>query len=248
MSFTSRYRSILVLLIWLGSIWFPINLSAKILFSEDFENGKLEQWEVIGGTWKVIEIDGNHVVQTKEGANPNAFRTLNIDTEVFGDFTMVARIWQVSQDHGANIYFRNDQSRRNPERHSGYWYGISGALAASGWGIFDTGAQGVWEVAFSEVALDNWVRLKLAVKGKRATMWIAREDVDEDFQQMFEVDNLSEVTRVDFPRGRIGFVVAGGEVWVDDVVISSDGAGLAVKPRSKAAVTWGRLKRFSIGD
>ena len=215
----------------------------RILFSEDFEKGALRQWEVIGGTWKVIQIGNNHVVQTKEEKNPNAFRTLNITDQIFSDFTLEARIWQVSQDHGANIYFHNDQERRNPEQHSGYWFGMSGALAAVGWGTFNAGIQEVWDVLFSDIALDNWVRFRLKVEGKRATMWIQRDGVDRDFQQVFEVGDLSEVTQEDYPPGRLGFVVAGGEVLMDDVMVSDDGRGLAIEPVGKTAILWGQLKQ-----
>jgi len=215
----------------------------RILFSDDFEKGDLRQWDVIGGTWKVLQIDNNHLVQTKEAGNPNDFRTLNIMNRAFGDFTMEARIWQVSQDHGANIYFHNDQSRRNPQQHSGYWFGISGALAAVGWGLFKEGAQGVWDALFSNVPL-GWVRLRLKVKGKSATMWIQREGVDDDFQQVFEVADLFEETQADYPKGSIGLVVAGGAVQIDDVIVADD--ELAVEPAGKAAILWGQLKRENI--
>ncbi len=214
----------------------------KVLFSDDFESGNLGQWEVIGGGWKVTKIEGNRVAETKVAVDGDNFRTLNITDQVFSDFTIEARIWQVSQDHGANIYFRNNQSRRNPQQHSGYWFGISGALAAVGWGTFEDGVQSVIDVQFSDVQLDSWVRLKLDVKGRSAVMWIQRGGVDDEFQNVFEVDNLFEVTRQDYPKGSIGFVVAGAEVRIDDVVISDDGKGLAIEPVGKTAVLWGQLK------
>ena len=36
----------------------------KVLFSDDFENGNLGQWEAIGGGWKVTKIEGNRVAET----------------------------------------------------------------------------------------------------------------------------------------------------------------------------------------
>ena len=95
---------------------------------------------------------------------------------------------------------------------------------------------------FSDVQLDSWVGLKLDVEDRSAVIWIQRGGVDDEFQNVFEVDNLFEVTRQDYAKGSIGFVVAGAEVRVDDIVISDDGKGLAIELAGKTAVLWGQLK------
>ena len=128
----------------------------KIRFSDDFESGNLHRWEAIGGVWEIIEVDGNHVVRTKARTHEK-FLTLNIRNWHFRDFTMEARIWQVSLDQGANIYFHNDQSHNNAHLHSGYWFGVSGPFRAIGWGTIDDGMLRRWDTQRSAVPLNNWM-------------------------------------------------------------------------------------------
>lgn len=234
----------------LSLVWIVISgegAAAQVWFKADFENGNLREWEAIRGTWRVIQSGDNHVVQSRKAVLETGLRTLNIAGRIFGDFTMEARIWQVSRDHGANIYFHNDQSRTNPLRHSGYWFGISGAFRSVGWGTFNKGVQRVWEAqALSDVPLDRWVRLRLEVQGRSARMWLGPEDIAGAFQKVFDIPDLVEVTQMDYPTGRIGFIVGGVEVWMDDVVISGEELVLVIEPTGKAAVLWGQLKRGNL--
>ena len=216
----------------------------KVKFSDDFESGNLDRWQAVGGEWEIIEVDGNRVARTK-GSPDGKFMTLNIRNWAFDNFTMDARIWQVSLDQGANIYFHNDHSHSNPQRHSGYWFGISGAFRAVGWGTIDDGVFRRWDTQRSAVPLNNWVRLRLEVQGRRATMWMAGDHADDKFQQIFDVINLAKVIGKHYATGHIGFIATNKEVWVDDVVVTGDGTGLAVDPRENAAVLWGQLKRVN---
>jgi hypothetical protein len=205
---------------------------------DDFESGKLDRWTPVTGQWEIVREDGNRVLKSVPDGLTE-FRALNLASSVIGDFTFEARIRQVSQDHGANLYFRHNQTPENRVIHTGYWFGISGALAAVGWGTWDHGEQTVDDVMLSPVALD-WVKLRLEATGVKISMWIQREGVDDELALVFELEDIAAETGLDLREGRLGFDVAGNEVWIDDVAI--DGRSLDVAPSGKSAVSWGAVK------
>lgn len=223
------------------SLMFAFGTQAATLFSDDFEEGNLEKWEVVAGDWEIGEDDGNHFAVTKAAAEDELFRAVNVAGSQFTDFRMEARIWQVSRDHGANIYYHNDHTAETLNEPSGWWYGISGALDAVGWGWFDKGDQTVWDVLFSPIEL-GWVKLRLEVNGKSAVMSILREGVDNEYMTVFEPEDIAAEAGMNFARGFVGLIVAGDEVRIDDVVITGDTVATAIAPSGKAAATWGRLK------
>ncbi|MBT3270946.1 hypothetical protein HN371_27640 [Candidatus Poribacteria bacterium] len=211
---------------------------AAILFADDFQSGDLGAWQVVTGDWRVEEEDGNSYARSDGGP----FRTMNIADRMFGDVTMTARIWQVSQDHGANIYARNDQNAESRGRHSGYWFGVSGPLEAAGWGAFNRGVQTVQGVLYASAPLDTWVRLEVTLTGRSATMTAAVEGGAVVGEAAFDVPDLPAATSLDVPEGYLGFIVAGEQVRVDDVVVHGDVDSVAVRPRQSAAVTWASLR------
>ncbi len=209
-----------------------------VLFSDDFESGSLDRWNVVTGTWIVEEEDGNHYARTDGGP----FRVMNIAGVVFGDVTMSARIWHVSKDHGANIYARNDRATRDDVRHSGYWFGISGALDAAGWGMFRQGGQTVEDVLVASTALDSWVRVEVTMAGRSATMTAALEDGGVLGEASFDIPDIAEASGLDMPEGFFGFIVAGAQVRVDDVVVTGDADSVVVQPEGSTAILWASLK------
>ncbi|MEO2005460.1 MAG: hypothetical protein ABGY41_15335 [Candidatus Poribacteria bacterium] len=211
---------------------------AAVLFSDDFESGDLSKWNVVTGSWIVEEEDGNHYARTDGGP----FRVMNIAGRTFGDVTITARIWQVTRDHGANIYARNDLVTMEDAQHSGYWFGISGALDASGWGAFRRGGQTVGGVLVASTPLDTWVRLEVTLTGQSATMTAALEGDVALGEASFDIPNIASATGLDIPEGYFGFIVAGEQVRIDDVVVTGAADSVAVQPHRSAAITWASVK------
>ena len=210
-----------------------------VVIKDNFESGKLDRWTPINGQWDIVREDGNRVLKSVPDGLTE-FRTLNLASGVVGDFTFEARVRQVSQDHGANLYFRHNQTPENLVDHTGYWFGISGGLAAVGWGTWNQGAQTVDDILWSPVPLD-WVKLRLEATGGKISMWVQREGVDDDLTLAFELEDIAAETGLDLKEGRLGFNVAGNEVWIDDVAIEI--RSLDVEVSGKSAVSWGTLKR-----
>lgn len=209
-----------------------------VLFADDFESGDLSKWNVVTGSWIVEEEDGNHYARSDGGP----FRIMNIAGRMFGDVTMTARIWHVTKDHGANIYARNDRATRDDVLHSGYWFGISGALDASGWGTFRRGGQTVGGVLVSSAPLDTWVLLEVTLTGQSVTMTAALEGDVALGEASFDIPDIAAATGLDIPEGYFGFIVAGQQVRIDDVVVTGAADSVAVRPHRSAAITWASVK------
>ena len=127
-------------------------LAADTLFWDDFEAGNLEMWNVVNGEWDIIQEDGNRVARMTSG---DAFGVINIKELAVRDFTMEVRLWQVSRDNGANIYFYNNRTASNIGEDVGYWFGISGALDAVGWGEIIGAEMNLYHGMDSSVPLDS---------------------------------------------------------------------------------------------
>ncbi len=211
---------------------------AAVLFSDDFESGNLDRWNVVTGSWIVEAEDGNHYARTDGGP----FRVMNIAGRMFGDVTMTARIWHVSRDHGANIYARNDRATREDFHHSGYWFGISGSLDAAGWGMFRSGGQTVEGILVASSPFDTWVTLEVTMAGRSATISAALEGGGDLGELSFDIPDIGDASGLDTPEGYFGFIVGGAQVRVDDVVVTGDAHSVAVRPEGNAAVVWGSLR------
>ena len=193
------------------------NSSADMLFWDDFETGDLHRWTVVNGDWDVIRVDGNRVARLKGGAE---FGVINIRDLAVTDFSMRVRLRHVSGDDGANIYFYNNRTQENIGSDLGYWFGISGALDAIGWGESIGGSLRLSDIVVSETPL-TWVELGLSLLDRRASMAVMREGVDQGFIPLFEVGPLATYNDAE----SLGLVVAGREVWVDDVLVLNTGSG-----------------------
>ncbi|MAF10927.1 hypothetical protein CMK11_10805 [Candidatus Poribacteria bacterium] len=111
---------------------------------------------------------------------------MNIAARMFSDVTITARMWQVTQDHGASVCTRNDQHADSRGRHSRYWFGISGPLEAAGWGTFSRGVQTVQGVLLASSPLNAWVHLEVTLTGRSATMTAPVEGGDVVGEAAFE--------------------------------------------------------------
>ena len=118
---------------------------------------------------------------------------------------MRVRLRQVSGDDGANIYFSNNRTSDNIGLDLGYWFGISGALDAIGWGENIGGGLRLYDIVVSETPLDSWVQLALSLLDGRAAMSVMREGVDEGFVPLFDVGPLA----VSEGGDKLGLIVAG---------------------------------------
>jgi hypothetical protein len=205
---------------------------ATVLFSDDSESGNLDRWNLVTGSWIVEEEEGNHYARTDGGP----FRIINIAGRTFDDITITARMWHVSKDHGANIYARNDGAR------SGYWFGISGPLDAAGWGMFHHGGQTIEGVLVASSPLDTWVTLEVTMTGRSATMSAVLEGGGVLGETAFDIPDIADASGLDMPEGFFGFIVAGAQVRIDDVVVTGDADSVAVQPEGSAAMAWGSLK------
>ncbi len=203
-----------IILFLICSIGFAPTPSGETLFADDFESGGLEKWDVVNGEWDVIDVDGNHVARLINGVD---FAVINIANFAASDYTIEVRIWDVSQNQGANIYFRNNRTAANIGADSGFWFGISGALAAVGWGDTQGGLR-IIQVARSPVPF-TWMRLKLSLIDENALMWALREGVDDDFIQVFNISGFPTSSGSE----NLGLIVGGREVWVDDVLVYDQG-------------------------
>ena len=159
-------------------------------------------------------MDGNHVARLTNGIE---FAVINIANFAASDYTIEVRIWDISQNQGANIYFRNNLTAENIGTDSGFWFGISGALEAVGWGDTQGGLR-IIQVVRSSLPF-TWMRLKLSVINENALVWALREGVDDDFIQVFNVSGLPTSSGSE----NLGLIVGGREVWVDDVLVYDQG-------------------------
>jgi len=126
--------------------------------------------------------------------------------------------------------------------HSGYWFGISGPLDAAGWGMFRDGGQTVEGVLVSSSPLDTWVTVEVTMAGRSATMTAVLEDGGVLGEASFDIPDIAEASGLDMPQGFFGFIVAGAQVRIDDVVVIGDADSVAVQPEGSAAMVWGSLK------
>ena len=147
-------------------------ISAKILFSDDFEGGDFEKkWVIVVGNWEVKKVDGNNVAW-HDGPGSE---TILIKDMVFDDFIVEMRIRHVSDSAGAQIYWRTNEGPGNASG-DGYIFGENASGNTIRWYRVSGGNPVLQEeIPNIDISPDTWTWFKVKMEGAHAEMWYKRE-------------------------------------------------------------------------
>jgi len=221
---------------------FVITLTLSLTFSPlawslfyDFEAEKqLDDWQVIQGTWSIIdgELDG----KGPQAGQPGVMIVLSdqIWEDDWKDYTVEFRTKILDNTEDAGVVFRWQKAEPNDRKYYLYridnWPRGFGQKQAEGWVAGNM--QGQTKV---DIDPDTWYEFKLEVVGKKFDCYL-------DDELMFELEDPKDT----YSWGRIGFRMWNSHARYDDLEIKGPGIpGSAVKPVDKTTITWGQIKRNS---
>ena len=223
-------------------IFIPSSVYSETLFSDDFEAGLQDIWvfsERGGeGDWNVIEENGNNVLQ-KTGSS---WTIISVDG--VGGVEGGKEVWATARIR-CDVAAANEGTEVglliDPANSKGNWYFT--VRAQSGETGFDELAV-AWHdlVPYPDWSVGDWHRVKIAVIGDilYGKVWLDGGDEPEDW-----ISQTQLTTHLD--QDGVGFATDTNEISFDDLIVanSEDDLILAVDPKAKLSVTWGRIKHKS---
>jgi len=209
---------------------FPLGSAQALLF--DFEDeGQLDEWTIINGTWQIVKDDAkNSNVVSGEGVDD---LILAIGDDSWTDYTVEFEANGLTDDIGIVFRFQDISNYTAfliaPNLNLSEWFLKQG-------GVFD---ENVGEKGDNlGVSTNEWHKYKLVVEGMQASIFV---DGEEPFNPLEIPDG--------FENGGIGLRQWGDHGLYDNVVISGPGippspGESAVKPNNKLASAWGIIKTW----
>ena len=176
----------------------PTISPAAILYAEDFEGDKVENWDAYVGEWSIKEDGSNHFWN---GTGPDNYPQawIRVDTSTWTDYAFESRIRFNSGT--VFICFRSD------EQGDSFY---NAALSSEDWVAF-ADYDGKEYKSFGEkdisISLNQWYTVRLEVQGN---------------QLRFYLDGklITSATRNTHSQGGIGYYMGGGdEIQIDDIKV-----------------------------
>lgn len=188
------------------------------IYSEDFEDGQMQGWSTLGGTWSIVDDGAGKVLDVTAGTDARGIAT----TVNAGNFEYSGR-FKIMPDHdpiNSLLWFTFRKDSANPDiEGTQYNYRIKldpGAEDSSGYVQLVRTSQN--SAVICQVADENFLR------GDRYINFVIR-GVGNTFEASF--DGVTYLTCVDpsseaLASGQIGFrLLPGGHVRLDDLAVSS---------------------------
>ena len=201
----------------------------------DFEDpDQFNDWEVIQGTWSIIdgELDG----QGPQAGQPGVMIVLSDDVwdDAWRDYTVEFRAKILEDTEDAGIVFRWQNADPNDTRYHLYridnWPRGYGQKQAEGWvAAEDGGAREMLGQTKIEIESDTWYKFRLEVAGSTYKCYL-------DDELMFELEGKG------YSWGKIGFRMWNSHARYDDLSITGPGIPSVVTSSGKLAAMWGEVK------
>jgi hypothetical protein len=167
-------------------------------FTDDFADGDAKGWQVLNGTWQVIE--GAYQQTNPTGSDLGSISPFQSDS-----FSTTVRLKRLDGDMGGGLYF-NMAQRDNKSRSQMVSYTQAGK--ALQWGHFDEGGNFVFEgsAPTPDGGDGEWHTLAVQLKGGKATFTLDSKVVASDVTLAYD-------------SGYVGLLASNSKVAFDDVQI-----------------------------
>lgn len=208
---------------------------AQTYVFDDFENPAISEglWEIVSGDW---EVDDGVFHQLAQGDSWLVAMVAKDKWDDWTEYTIEVSATQLEEgDHPLNILFRVEEpvpqiwaDRNSDQTHMYRWIVNGWTNTLSRPYIYNAGTTTMLAEKAVELEIGRFYKLKLEVTNSGFRGFI-------DDEEFFDVDHA------EWTEGRVGLQSFGGMADFDDFVIYGP-KGLAVKPQSKVAITWGKLK------
>jgi len=210
--------------------------NAKPIFVDDFESGFSDSWIITdGGKWEVKSEGGNHFLQKTGGE----WCIASVDN--VGGLKEHKELWAVARTR-VDVAAANEGAEFglliNPDIKQGNWYFT--IRAQSGQAGFDE--MGVaWHalVPYDSWKVEKWHQVKIAIIDEvmYGKAWPDGEDEPKEWLTQTDV-----TTHLD--EDGVGVGTDTNEVSFDDIIVadSEENLTLAVSPKEKLPITWGKIK------
>ena len=217
------------------TLMFIFSANAWSLFYDFESKEQLDDWEVIQGTWSIIngELDG----KGPQAGQPGVMIVLanHIWQDEWKDYTVEFKAKILEDTEDAGIVFRWQKAEPNDRRYYLYridnWPRGFNQKQAEGW-VADN-MQGQEKI---EIEPDTWYKFRLEVVGNKFNCYL-------DDKLIFKLSDSKDT----YSWGRVGFRMWNSHARYDNLDIRGPGIpGAAVSPNGKIAYTWGQIKHFLI--
>ncbi|HEX5688613.1 MAG TPA: family 16 glycoside hydrolase, partial [Roseiflexaceae bacterium] len=174
----------------------PTAAPTQANFADDFADGDAKGWQVLSGTWQVID---NAYQQT----NPSGSDLGSIAAFQSDSYSATVRLKRIDGDMGGGLYF-NLAQRDKKSRSQMISYTQSGK--ALQWGHFDDGGNFVFEgsAPTPDGGDGEWHTLGVQVKDGKATFTLDGEQVAKD-------------VALTYTSGYLGLLASNSKVAFDDI-------------------------------
>jgi len=226
-------RHLLVILLFLLSMAFYTQGTAKILFSDNFSDNA-EQWDVGSGDW-VVE-NGEYVQKSTD-----TFLSSFVKEEVWDldwtEYTFELQAKKLAGAEGFDIVFGIAEGNKVPvvkddrgtmtfyDWNIAGWANTRGALRKR---VNGASSNIVDTPVAATVETDKWYKIKIEVSPTKIMGYL-------DGELAFDQDEGPE-------NGRVGFSLFGTSAAFDDIQVYDAGGPQAVSPKQKLTSCWGQIK------
>ncbi len=193
----------------------------------DFEKAAQEkEWTVANGQWQI-----KNGVYQETSAGEAAMHTI-IGEEKWDDYVLEGKV-RMDQGNWAGLLFRAQSEfeyyiyyMNVPDNKSELWKHNPGAFDAR------NNLKQIPAVGKVKIVNKEWFNFKVVVEGDQFQLWINDELQSEDKDNSYKT-------------GKIGIWAWQTKASFDDITVTGDNVKhtLAVEPRNKLAITWGKLKQ-----
>ncbi|MBM3243072.1 hypothetical protein FJZ31_42985 [Candidatus Poribacteria bacterium] len=195
-----------------------LQISFAGTLTEDFNDGKMDGWTVLSGTWEVK----NKELRQNQMGGPMVI--VWDEPGELTDFTMTGKVMGLGGDADWGL------ALRVTDRNNHYsWQYVNSNL------MFVTYINGTrteaWKTPQAEI-LNEWQDFKVVAKGKTFELWWKGVK-----KNTFEHDALK--------KGKVGLFGWETAEAFDDITLTAEGVGKAtVFPKDKLAQIWGQIKSY----
>ena len=208
------------------TILFCQSIASAGTFIEDFESGRVDDWDEVTGTWEVEDGAYQQVDMVAEYA-----KTIN-KTLGWTNYTIEVDVTIVEGGPGSTSVCAGLLLRTDDTGTAGYRLWIrddSNGFQFSNW--IENTFQHVITNANERATPGQANRLKVEIEDFTISAWVDDRLMFEEYEDANQL----------FPIGKVGFIVYNSHAKFDNLAISGEGI-IAVAPAGKLAATWGSIK------
>ncbi len=169
-------------------------------FRDDFADGNAQGWQVLSGTWQIVE--GAYQQTDLNGSDLGSVTPFTSDS-----FTMTVRLKRIAGDIGAGLYFNMDKRDSKARSQMINYTQVGKAIQ---WGHFDDGGNFVFEGS-APVPDGNdgaWHTIGVRVKAGAAAFSLDGKEI-------------ATAVKLAYAGGYVGLLSSHSRVAFDDVTISA---------------------------